>query len=80
MIVSCQTWGREWGSQEMVKAMVELKELGVNWLAIHPYAGIRADGTVVQWERAYSDTTWLTRPIAEAHKLGLKIMIKPHLA
>jgi hypothetical protein len=26
------------------------------------------------------DLTWLTRPIAEAHRLGLKIMIKPHLA
>jgi hypothetical protein len=28
----------------------------------------------------YADPTWLTRPIAEAHRLGLKIMIKPHIA
>jgi hypothetical protein len=30
--------------------------------------------------RMYADPTWLTRPIAEAHRLGLKIMIKPHIA
>jgi hypothetical protein len=80
MTVSCQTWGREWGTDEMVEAMRQLRELGVNWIAIHPYAGIRADGSVVMHRRWYGDTQWLTRPIAEAHRLGLKIMIKPHLA
>ena len=41
---------------------------------------LRADGSVVMHRQWYGDTTWLTRPIAEAHRLGLKIMIKPHLA
>jgi len=81
MTVSCQTWGWEWGTDEMVEAMREIKELGVNWIAIHPYAGIRSDGEVRGFRgRRHDDLTWLTRPIREAHKLGMKICIKPHLA
>ncbi len=80
MTISCQGWGWEWGTDDMVDAMRQLKGLGINWIAIHPYAGIRREGTVVMSARWYQDTTWLTRPIAEAHRLGLKIMIKPHLA
>jgi hypothetical protein len=80
MTVSCQSWGREWGTDEMVQAMRELRDLGVNWISIHPYAAIRADGTVSVSGRWYGDAGWLTRPIGEAHGLGLKIMITPHLA
>jgi len=82
MIVSCPRHGRIWGSDAMVRTMEMLRGEGVNWIAIHPYASIREDGAVrasyvADPER---DVSWLTRPIAEAHRLGLKIMIKPHLA
>jgi len=82
MTVSCHGSGRVWGSDEMVRTLQELERLGVNWVTIHPYARIRADGTVGGGglERMYEDPTWLTRPIREAHWLGLKIMIKPHIA
>jgi len=82
MTISCHGSGQIWGSDEMVATMAELKSMGVNWVTIHPYAGIRGDGTVggSRMSRMYQDTTWLTRPIAEAHRLGLKIMIKPHIA
>lgn len=81
MIISCQTWGWEWGTDEMVEAMKELKELGVNWIAIHPYAYIHPDGRVDPFRsRRVKDLNWLTRPIREAHRLGLKICIKPHIA
>ena len=82
MTISCPGSGRIWGSDEMVATMAELKSMGVNWVTIHPYAGIRADGTVggSRRNRMYQDPTWLTRPISEAHRLGLKIMIKPHIA
>ncbi len=80
MTVSCQSWGREWASDRMVEAMRELRELGVNWIAIHPYAGIAADGTVTVSERRYEDAGWITRPVEEAHRLGLQIMVTPHLA
>ena len=80
MTISCQTWGWEWGTDEMVESMRELKALGVNWIAIHPYAGIRGDGTVGSRRRGDDAFAHLTRPIREAKALGLKIMIKPHLA
>ena len=84
MTVSCHGSGQVWGTDAMIDCMAELKEMGVNWIAIHPYGSIRADGTSgvadPRRNRMYEDTSWLTRPIAEAHKLGLKIMIKPHIA
>jgi hypothetical protein len=82
MTISCPGAGRIWGSDAMVASMAQLRDMGVNWIAIHPYAGIRGDGQVGSGriDGLYADPTWLTRPIAEAHRLGLKIMIKPHIA
>lgn len=82
MTISCHDSGLSWGGDATVETMRELKALGVNWVAIHPYARIGADGQVggAGTERMYADSRWLTRPIEEAHKLDLKIMIKPHLA
>ncbi len=82
MTISCPGAGLIWGTDLMVQTMRELKDIGVNWITIHPYAGIAADGTVggKGIGRMYRDPTWLTRPIAEAQRLGLKIMIKPHIA
>jgi len=82
MTISCHGAGQIWGSDAMVASMAELREMGVNWITIHPYAGIRGDGTVGSGriDHLYGETGWLTRPIVEAHRLGLKIMIKPHIA
>jgi hypothetical protein len=80
MTISCHRAGQVWGTDATAASMTELAGLGVNWIAIHPYAGIRADGEVVVWEGLYEDVTWLRRPIAEAHERGLKIAIKPHIA
>ena len=44
--VSCQTWGWEWGSDAMLDCLDWAKKNGANWVAIHPYARIRNDGTV----------------------------------
>ena len=82
MTISCHGAGQSWGTDAMVETMAELKAMGLNWVTIHPYAGIRGDGTVggSRLRGLYADPTWLTRPIQEAHRLGLKIMIKPHIA
>jgi hypothetical protein len=40
---------------------------------------VHGDGTI-SWRHDYAGADWLTRPIAEAHKRGLKILIKPHMA
>ena len=83
MTVSCHGSGQIWGTDAMIECMAELKGMGVNWIAIHPYGSIRGDGPSgiadPRRNRMYEDPAWLTRPIAEAHKLGLKIMIKPHI-
>ncbi len=44
--VSCQTSGWEWATPEMAQTLDELKSLGVNSVAIHPYAQIQNDGHV----------------------------------
>jgi len=81
MTVSCPTWGWEWGSDAMVETMRELAALGVNWVAIHPYARIGNDGTVSFRALDTADPPeWLARPIAEGHAMGVKVFIKPHLA
>jgi len=60
--------------------MTDLRELGVNWIAIHPYARIDRDGTVA-WRGSFTEAPdWLRRPIEEAHRQGVRILIKPHLA
>lgn len=81
MTVSCPTWGWEWGSDAMVDTLRELAGLGVNWVAIHPYATIKNDGSV-GWREIdpAAPPDWIARPIREAHALGMKILIKPHIA
>ena len=66
----------------MRPTMKQLRDLGAGWVAIHPYAAIRADGTVHVWRGLdpESPPAELVRPIREAHALGLKILIKPHLS
>ena len=82
MTVSASRSGQSWGSDAMVETMRRLRALGVNWIAIHPYGRIDGDGTVgiLRGLPLGEDVRWLRRPIEEAHRLGLKIMIKPHLA
>jgi hypothetical protein len=65
----------------MVETMVHLRSLGADSISIHPYASIRDDGRLVVHGQDPADPPeWITRPIEEAHRLGLTIMIKPHLA
>jgi hypothetical protein len=80
--ISTHRSGQEWGSDQMRPTLVQLRDLGVEWVTIHPYAGIRRDGTVRVFRSIDPDSPAqeLIRPIREAHALGLKIMIKPHLA
>src|SRR3954454_7001592 len=80
MIVSCQTWGIEWQAPEMRETIEELKSLGVNSIAIHPYAQIREDGHVVSGRRSGSTTTHITTPLRWAYERNMSAMLIPHLA
>ena len=79
--LSTHTDGQDWAHDGTAEAIVEIESLGANWVAIHPYAGIRGDGTVRFWAMEPGRVPdWIARPVSEAHAAGLKIMIKPHLA
>ncbi len=81
MTISCQTWGWEWGSDGFADELVRLEQLGVNWVAIHPYARIRPNGTV-EWREFDPENPpkHLAGPIQRAHERGFSILIKPHIA
>ena len=46
MTVSTPRGSEVWAGEDMVATIAELKALGVNWIAIHPYGRVRTDGTV----------------------------------
>jgi len=79
--ISTHGSGSDWGSDAMRPTMATLSDLGANWVTIHPYAAIQADGSV-RFRPIDPDNPpqAILRPIREAHQLGLKILIKPHLA
>ena len=78
VIVSCPGYGRVWGSPTMTKTVRQLKTLGVSWVQIHPYAGVRRDGTI-RWSRAAS-TGYLPRAAEIAKEESVGLFWKPHLA
>lgn len=79
--VSTHRGGQEWGSDAIGPTFAEIAELGAGWVAIHPYARIDEDGSVrFRPIDPAAPPEHVVRPIREAHRLGLKILIKPHLA
>lgn len=76
--VSCQTWGGEWQTPEMARTLDELKSLGANSFAIHPYARISDDGHVRF--RTSDDYRHITQPLDWAQERGLSAMVIPHIA
>src|SRR5436190_4263683 len=72
--VSCQTTGIEWQTPEMEKALDELKSLGVNSVAIHPYAQIREDGHLLTGPGPTAETTHITTPLRWARERGMSVM------
>jgi hypothetical protein len=70
-----------WDSDTLGETFADLRGLGSNWVAIHPYAAISRDGQV-RFDPLDPDDPprWLRRPIEEAHRQGLRILVKPHLA
>ncbi|HED66290.1 MAG TPA: hypothetical protein ENJ09_12135 [Planctomycetes bacterium] len=83
MTISCQTWGWEWGSPGFEAELVRLSDLGVNWVAIHPYASVGAGGNVGSRRHPLDPANppeHLTSPIERAHDHGFDLFVKPHLA
>jgi hypothetical protein len=81
MTISTSTSGSEWGTPGFAAELDRLQAMRVNWVAIHPYAGIGKDGLVRyrEWE-GETGPSYLAESIAAAHARGMQILIKPHLA
>lgn len=62
----------------MQESLRELRTLGVQWVAVHPYAGVRRDGSVRLHPTA--ETPFLDRAAAFATAEGIDLFWKPHLA
>jgi hypothetical protein len=61
----------------MAESLAELDSLGVNWVAIHPYGWLKADGSI-RFEPA-SELTFLERAVELAASAGIEMFWKPHL-
>jgi len=78
--LSSHRGGQDWGSDALPAELVEMRALGANWIAIHPYARIEGDGSVRARHTGSKPPEHIVGPIRDAHAAGLKILIKPHLA
>jgi len=76
--VSCQTFGWEWATPEMAQTLDELKSLGVNSIAIHPYAQIQEDGHVRF--RSNDNFSYISTPLDWARSRDMSVMLIPHIA
>lgn len=77
MVVSCPRGGQIWGSPVMADSLAELETLGVEWIAIHPYAWVRRNGEVRS--RSTSEAGYLARANEMIRSAGLRLFWKPHL-
>jgi hypothetical protein len=81
VIISTHGGGRDWGNDTIVQTIMDIRDVGANWVSIHPYARIRGDGSVHFRDfDPQAPPEHIVRPIREAHALGMRICIKPHLA
>ncbi len=77
--VSCFRWGPgEWDGPWMPGTLNDLGLMGVNAVAIHPYAGIAGDGTVTYRPGPVGPAT--STPLRLARERGMTTLLKPHLA
>ena len=79
LTISTHGNGNDWASDRIVEACGDATGLGANWIAIHPYAGITRQGRVRPWQ-GRDNPEPIARPVREAHALGLKVLVVPHLA
>ncbi len=71
--------GVGYGSKASAQSLMRLKELGVNWISITPFGFQRTpQDTVIGRYATESDESMLA-VTEQAHALGMKVMMKPHL-
>ena len=78
MTISCPWYGAIWDSSAMSESLADLRRLGVAQVAIHPYAGVRRDGSMRIHPAA--ETGYLDGAARRVREAGLELFWKPHLA
>ncbi|MEM8960115.1 MAG: hypothetical protein AAGD38_01435 [Acidobacteriota bacterium] len=78
MTVTCPRFGEIWGSPAFADSLRQLHDIGVDWVSIHPYAGIRRDGGMRIYPAA--GTGYLDRAVDIARDADMALFWKPHLA
>jgi hypothetical protein len=77
--------GGGYGSEASAESLLRLKDLGVTWVSITPFAfQRRAQDTTFRWFRGATagfgeSDERLVAVLQQAHALGIKVMLKPHL-
>lgn len=66
-----------YGSPSSEAALTKLHELGVNWIAITPFGWQRSEPVIRMG--GYEDDDSLRGATRQAHALGIKVMLKPHI-
>lgn len=77
VVVTCPRAGQIWGTEAMSEALGEIRSLGAEWVAIHPYAWLPTDGAIRS--RPAAEVGYLTQAVARMRAAGVKIFWKPHL-
>ena len=77
MVVSCPRWGPIWGSPAMAESLVQLRALGVDHVAIHPYGWLSGNGSI-RFQPAL-ELDFLARAVDLAEGAGIELFWKPHL-
>lgn len=78
MIVTSARAGEEWASPAMAATLDTLPKLGVDAVALHPYAVISEDGSL-RWDPDPSPA-YLVQPLRDMRDRGLRPVLIPHIA
>ena len=70
---------RNYGTPASAESLRRVKALGVNWISIMPFGFAR--GSELRWgtSRSWENDDALRAVTKQAHELGIKVLLKPHL-
>ena len=75
--------GRGYGSPACARAMTELKAMGASWVSLTPFGRVwdlQPSGIDPRFESPHRENRANVRAaVAQAHALGLKVLLVPHL-
>ena len=74
---------RGYGSEPFERTLLEAKRLGSTWVSLTPFARVndgKSTGISLSFEAPFADNRRaIVRSIQQAHALGLRVLIVPHL-